>query len=606
MTLRPYGANLLNNSSSMWFIVISLMMLIMAAVEGLAWGYFTGGFSQNYNLLVSGVGGVLVGLIIWGLDYTIMTHDTKSREYKQQIYGKYGKDNDYKTESKHTHFIASFKYMARIGLAVLSMVLTAPSLSQLVFNADIEQKIRQAQEKAISDIVQKVTNRHQAMVSTLQQQDIDLGQQLILEVAGRVGSKIKGEGATARNIKQQQANIQTKLKNARLAMIQEVDELNDTINHNDKEKLAKKWGVKLNADTTHERQARLIEIQQTQEYKDVKNRVYGGLLFLLLALIAMKLMQGKGLELYFSEFMQEQWQRYKNGAFDAWLEPADCSTALHVIPPSRFEYLMLNGYSREMSTVEEQHKRLETMRKRQEEEEEAAHKQKLENSEYQRQQQREQDAEKRRAAQLEQQHKELEENREKRKLSGTNALVDLANLRESLQHLLDKQQDAQIGLENTEHKIDHLKREIAAAPEKIITVEQQLSTQVAEEEMAKTLLSQVRSGQQRSDIERMKLLTDLHASYTNIIEEKEQTHAHLNDLRAAQELYDGKLQTLQRKKNNLSTRIKALQSQLDDIQLSQQKIINRMKLDAELLGLAESHLPQNENFAEDGVVTTSV
>ncbi len=50
---------------------------------------------------------------------------------------------------------ALLKYLARIGLAVLSMWLTAPSLSQLVFHSDIEQKIHQAQEKAISDIHQK-------------------------------------------------------------------------------------------------------------------------------------------------------------------------------------------------------------------------------------------------------------------------------------------------------------------------------------------------------------------------------------------------------------------------------------------------------------------
>ena len=566
----------------------------MAVIEGLAWGYFASGFSQQYAVVLMWTVGILIGLMIWGLDYTLMSHDTKSHHYKQHIYGKHGEVD---SNSQAATRFALLKYLARIGLAVLSMWLTAPSLSQLVFHSDIEQKIRQAQEKAISDIHQKITHKHQRVVDLLQQQDIDLGQQLISEVAGRVGSRIKGEGATARNIKVQQASVKKQLVDARAAMVLEVDELNEAIRLSDRDKLAKKWGVQFNADTTHERQSRLDELKITPEYQEVKIRIYGGLLFLLLALISMKLMQGKGLELYFSEFMQEQWQRYRNGAFDAWLEPADCSTALHSIPPSRFEYLMLNGYSREMSSVEERHERLDAMRKRQEAEEEAIHRRKLEDAEYQRQRQREQENEARQAEQLAQQQQILEESRIKRKQSGATALADLGQLRDTLEGLIDQKQHAQDELDNIRRQIDSLNREIAAAPDNLATVEETLASQMAEEQLAKSLLSQARAGHQRTDIERMKLLTDLHASYTHIADNKEQTYAKLNDLKATQELYDGQLKKLQSKERDLDTQIKGLKSQLEDVQHSQQKVINRMKADAELLGLAEFTSPIFEKEA---------
>jgi chromosome segregation ATPase len=237
------------------------------------------------------------------------------------------------------------------------------------------------------------------------------------------------------------------------------------------------------------------------------------------------------------------------------------------------------------------------MRKRQEAEEEAIHRRKLEDAEYQRQRQREQEKEARQAEQLAQQQQILEESRIKRKQSGATALADLGQLRDTLEGLIDQKQHAQDELDNIRRQIDSLNREIAAAPDNLATVEETLASQMAEEQLAKSLLSQARAGHQRTDIERMKLLTDLHASYTHIADNKEQTYAKLNDLKATQELYDGQLKKLQSKERDLDTQIKGLKSQLEDVQHSQQKVINRMKADAELLGLAEFTSPIFEKEA---------
>ena len=200
------------------------------------------------------------------------------------------------------------------------------------------------------------------------------------------------------------------------------------VSANDTARLGKTWKVVLPGDTPREREAQMAVIRLTPSYGEIKWRVYGGMIMLLAALLMLKVLPGSGLPLYFSERMQQEWQRYRHGNFDAWLDDADKSTAEHSIPPSRFEYLMLNGYMQEMWNAEQRRLRHEQMQQRQREMEEELRRKRME-------------AEARQT---------LEQERLRRRQAGEEALVQLQQLEGRLHQSLSDKQDIQQAIERKE------------------------------------------------------------------------------------------------------------------------------------------------------------
>lgn len=304
-------------------------------------------------------------------------------------------------------------------------------------------------------------------------------------------------------------------------------------------------------------------IRLTPSYGEIKWRVYGGMIMLLAALLMLKVLPGSGLPLYFSERMQQEWQRYRHGNFDAWLDDADKSTAEHSIPPSRFEYLMLNGYMQEMWNAEQRRLRHEQMQQRQREMEEELRRQRME-------------AEARQT---------LEQERLRRRQAGEEALVQLQQLEGRLHQSLSDKQDIQQAIERKEAEMMTLQAEQEARPDNITTLNQRtahLHRQLAETE---ELLEKARANNQHSDIQRMRLLSELTEGYLRLKSEQEASTEQLNQARADYAGFAQKLESLQREHLGLSTQLAGIRQQLQHLQDCQEQLVAQMAGEAMRLGM---------------------
>ncbi len=89
----------------------------------------------------------------------------------------------------------------RLGLTGLSVLLTAPYLTQFVFRADIEADLRRDQSLAIDQARQAIAARTEAKLDNLHKMIQADREGLILEVSGRGRSKRYGDGLTSNAIR---------------------------------------------------------------------------------------------------------------------------------------------------------------------------------------------------------------------------------------------------------------------------------------------------------------------------------------------------------------------------------------------------------------------
>jgi len=90
----------------------------------------------------------------------------------------------------------------RLGLTGLSVLLTAPYLTQFVFRADIEADLRRDQSLAIDQARQAIAARTEAKLDNLHKMIQADREGLILEVSGRGRSKRYGDGLTSNAIRE--------------------------------------------------------------------------------------------------------------------------------------------------------------------------------------------------------------------------------------------------------------------------------------------------------------------------------------------------------------------------------------------------------------------
>jgi hypothetical protein len=89
-----------------------------------------------------------------------------------------------------------------LGLTGLSVLLTAPYLTQFVFRADIEADLRRDQSLAIDQARQAIAARTEAKLDNLHKMIQADQEGLILEVSGRGRSKRYGDGLTSNAIRE--------------------------------------------------------------------------------------------------------------------------------------------------------------------------------------------------------------------------------------------------------------------------------------------------------------------------------------------------------------------------------------------------------------------
>lgn len=347
-TLRPYGNDLLTRSARGNLLIVSLVMLLLAIAEGTAWGYLGSTFIPDYPVAGWLILGSFVFLLMWFFDRALVTTDVLEAEHRQTLVGQ-------TLDSKPKGFWANIgpwlqdnpAWIFRIGIAVLSLVIAAPYVTEIVFKADIQNKQR---EYVIEQVKQAKANYSQQSAVVLKQLADNIAvknNELQAEISGGKNSKsgVYGKGDTAIAIEEERDDLKAQYLSLDTERKDRLKRIENAIKNNHLQDLAA-LDIRVDQDSPVLRKKAIkdIEASHPDEFFKIEWTARALLIILAAALFGLKLMQPRVVKLYYSARLQELWNLYCLGKFDIELA-ADEGRAMLLNSrdalPEEFERIML-------------------------------------------------------------------------------------------------------------------------------------------------------------------------------------------------------------------------------------------------------------------------
>lgn len=334
LTFKIYQGNLLTAGGANYLTVISVIVFLAALSEGFAWGHFGSTFTPDNPYLGGVVLGSFIFMLFWFFDRTMVTQDMMTEEHAKTLDGEDYVPNFWKK------CIPYFVFMARLGIVITSLIITAPFLTQLVFKTDIENEmaiqyqnsINQAKDETLGKIERKI-NEQQTHIQTLHDK-------LQNEIAGKKGSKY-GKGPVAQSIQQEIDEANTHLDELKTNFDNDKLKLETAIANNDEQTL-KSFGILMVKDSPIFRENAINKFKQEPAFKNTQYAVDGFLILVGVILILSKLLQPKSLKMYYSSRLQEAWSSYVKGNYDDYLPESEKSSHMaHMPMPQTFENIAI-------------------------------------------------------------------------------------------------------------------------------------------------------------------------------------------------------------------------------------------------------------------------
>lgn len=345
LTFKIYQGNLLTAGGANYLTVISVIVFLAALSEGFAWGHFGSTFTPDNPYLGGVVLGSFIFMLFWFFDRTMVTQDMMTEEHAKTLDGEDYVPNFWEKYKPY------FVFMARLGIVITSLYITAPFLTQLVFKTDIENEmaiqyqnsINQAKDETLGKIERKI-NEQQTHIQTLHDK-------LQNEIAGKKGSKY-GKGPVAQSIQQEIDEANTHLDELKTNFDNDKLKLETAIANNDEQTL-KSFGILMVKDSPIFRENAINKFKQEPAFKNTQYAVDGFLILVGVILILSKLLQPKSLKMYYSSRLQEAWSSYVKGNYDDYLPESEKSSHMaHMPMPQTFENIAI----RYAKTIDEREK----------------------------------------------------------------------------------------------------------------------------------------------------------------------------------------------------------------------------------------------------------
>ena len=342
MQMHPHGDRLLSSGASFWLFGARVLVLAMAAAEALAWGYLGYLFGDGWVQWVTAfLTGIVIFLVVWMIDVSLLTLDRASEEHALQIFGERPKGGN---RTLRTGFAVG----TRIFVVVASLTITAPYLSQLVFHKEIHQWIEAEATKKIDKARVDLMAMH---AENLAEKDFEIQQKRIkleAEVAGAGVSGVYGKGPAAIEIEQSilalerdRAQLDKEQKGILTAFEADVATWRD--NPGD---LATRYNLVLPQSSILSNREALMALRKRPEHQQTELAIKAFLGFIFVGLLILKLFEPRSIKLYLSEVLQGENQRYLAGSFDHLLPENEQSTAdTEAMTPQRLYDFLVNVWA---------------------------------------------------------------------------------------------------------------------------------------------------------------------------------------------------------------------------------------------------------------------
>lgn len=337
LNLRINGTNLLTQTARSHLSIMAFIMLLVALSEGLAWGYLGSTFTSSAPLL-GGIGlGLFVFFLIYLFDRSLMTHDTLAEEHAYSLTSTLLPP----VQSKLRKLLAAKGFIFRIFLVSLSIYITTPFLTQLVFKSDIDNYVATGAQASLVAAKERIGKDLAALKQEQLVKIKSIDAILLAEESGKYGNGV-GYGKKAAALQNQKALLDNRLiileeqAQAKLKALETAFKAKDTA-------VLESFGVVLKKDSPTLRNDAIKSLQANPSYQQTEQAVLILILILSGAMFGLKFISPRSLKLYFSSQLQEQYVCYSLGKYDQYLPEFEksCNNRAYKQLPEEFERVLI-------------------------------------------------------------------------------------------------------------------------------------------------------------------------------------------------------------------------------------------------------------------------
>lgn len=381
LTLRPFGAEMLTPGVALWTLSARALVFLMAACEGVAWGYVGSLFSETWGRwpIAVCVGSAMFA-VVWVIDAQFLTVDRAYLDHVRLLLRR----EPTAAENRGAR-AAMAGVLIRIAFVLASLTITAPFLSQLVFSRDIESHLSSGDTDAVSERRAALEQAHRAALEPIAAKAHDAQVRLEKEIGGAGASGRYGYGPTARSIEDEIASLTDEQTTLVARQTEETSNFESAVDRwqktGDASELSSRWSVSMQSRGILGHWSAFQVVRASEEHAQVELVIKAFLALLFLGVLILKFYEMSSCKLYFSEILQDYWQAWRAGAYDRLLPERDRSGATPcAMTPRRFEKFLTDTWElrEEAGLATAAHETMAAARRRERTQEEERHRDVLE------------------------------------------------------------------------------------------------------------------------------------------------------------------------------------------------------------------------------------
>ena len=336
-SIRPYKNKLLTPGASYWIACVHLVIFVMAMSEAIAWGYLGSLFGKGTTgYLAAGIAFLFMFSIIWVIDVSFVTMDLSRSFYDRAILKQ-------DTEKWQDRARLGIGLLGRVMIVLVSLSISAPFLSQIVFKQDVDNEIERRNTASIAAVQDSILADRSAEIAAVDSLILDRETALIEETAGQGASGNYGVGPVTLTMEK---NLQ-RMREERASLLQQRATLESSMQSLSPQEFAGLYNVDLIGNGVQAREEILGSLMENPQYVTAKRAVTAFLAFIFAALVLLKLFQPRSVRIYYNEKLQDLYREYLAGNLNKWIAKEEQSTpeGESQMSPLRFEDWCVNTYS---------------------------------------------------------------------------------------------------------------------------------------------------------------------------------------------------------------------------------------------------------------------
>ncbi len=315
--LKPYKNILLTADAKIWLIGMAFLALLLSTSEGIIWGYLIENyfFPQEGQYIIPILIGCAFSIVIWLVDAQIVNMDLSYYDNQEEKQGVNKFKQFRKYILKYFWSKPTFVLSSRIAIILVSVYFTAPALTKLVLQDEVNALISKERFKLKTELYRKVDANYKIKVDSLSKIKSELEIELQKEIAGtrNITGNRAGYGSVAKKIEEEINDIQQQIN--KLDTVRQ-DEYK-LIQNNNIDELKSKYNIYIEDITT----ASMREKAYKEVLKDKNNLFLSriaktAILLIFSAFLLFKFFQPKTVSNYFNNKMQDAHLEYRRSELD--------------------------------------------------------------------------------------------------------------------------------------------------------------------------------------------------------------------------------------------------------------------------------------------------